>query len=174
MGVEKAYWRRPEGPDSSVKGREDHPVVHVSWNDATAYCKWAGRRLPTEKEWEFAARGGLDGSAGNTFPWGTDPYGEMCNSWEGEFPKENTEADGFTGTAPAKAYKPNGYGLYNMVGNVWEWTAGGTPQKRALRGGSYVDSLEGTFNHAIKVSTRMENTGTTKSIAALPVQVLQL
>ena len=135
MGVEKAYWRRPEGPDSSIKDRGDHPVVHVSWNDAVAYCKWAGRRLPTEKEWEFAARGGLDGSAGNVYPWGIDPYGAQCNSWEGEFPRANTEEDGYTGTAPVDEYEPNGYGIYNMCGNVWEWVDGGTKEKRPLRGG---------------------------------------
>lgn len=158
MGVEGAYWRRPHGPDSSIKGHDSDPVVHVSWNDALAYCKWAGRRLPTEKEWEYSARGGLDGSAGNMFPWGDDPFGGQCNSWEGEFPKQNTEQDGFTGVGPADAYEPNVYGLYNMVGNVWEWVDGGTAEKRILRGGSYVDSLEGHFNHAIRVSTKMENT----------------
>ncbi len=135
MGVEGAYWRRPEGPDSSIKDRGDHPAVHVSWNDAAAYCKWAGRRLPTEKEWEFAARGGLDGSAGNVYPWGIDPYGAQCNSWEGEFPRANSEEDGYTGTAPVDEYEPNGYGIYNMCGNVWEWVDGGTKEQRPLRGG---------------------------------------
>ena len=113
----------PRGPSSSIAERLDHPVVHVSWNDADAYCAWAGARLPTEAEWEFAARGGLDGKA---FPWGDElePGGEhRMNVWQGDFPARNTAADGFDGTAPVTSFPPNGYGLYNMTGNVWEWTA---------------------------------------------------
>jgi formylglycine-generating enzyme len=121
--VEGASWRTPEGPHSNLDGREEHPVVHVSWNDAAAYCAWAQTRLPSEAEWEYAARGGL---AGNVFPWGDDlePDGEhRMNVWQGTFPSGNTLADGYLGTAPVDAYAPNGFGLHNMTGNVWEWCA---------------------------------------------------
>ena len=121
--VEGADWRHPEGPQSSLDDRLDHPAVHVTWNDAQAYCTWTGRRLPTEAEWEFAARGGLDGKA---FPWGDErePGGEhRMNVWQGEFPTKNTEADGYYGTCPVDAFPPNGYGLHNVTGNVWEWAA---------------------------------------------------
>ena len=121
--VEGASWRHPEGPASSIEDRGDHPVVHASWNDAQAYCAWAGARLPTEAEWEFAARGGLQGHA---FPWGDElePGGEhRMNVWQGSFPGENTGADGYVGTCPSDAFSPNGLGLHNTTGNVWEWTA---------------------------------------------------
>jgi sulfatase modifying factor 1 len=117
-----ADWRHPTGPDSSIDGLLDHPVVHVSYGDAAAYCEWAGTALPIEAEWEFAARGGLDGAR---FTWGdhdpqeTDP---LANTWQGRFPFENTELDGWTRTAPVGSFPPNGYGLYDMAGNVWEWT----------------------------------------------------
>jgi sulfatase modifying factor 1 len=117
-----ADWRHPEGPGSGLDGRERHPVTHVAYADAAAYAAWAGKTLPTEAEWERAARGGLDGAV---FPWGDElaPTGRMmANTWQGRFPWENTLDDGHRGTSPVKAFPPNGYGLYDMAGNVWEWT----------------------------------------------------
>lgn len=116
-----ANWRHPEGPHSDLKDREDHPVVHVSWFDAEAYANWAEKRLPTEAEWEFAARGGLKQQP---YVWGSEPFDEtkpQANLWTGSFPYENTAKDGFVRTAPAKMFAPNEYGLYDMAGNVWEW-----------------------------------------------------
>lgn len=153
--VEGADWSHPEGPLSDIANRGNHPVVHISWQDATAYCEWAGRRLPTEAEWEYAARGGL---VQKRYPWGDElmPGGEhRCNIWQGDFPSMNTLDDGFYGTAPADAFAPNGFGLYNMTGNTWEWCAdwfdvahGAAPQldpqgpamgtHRVIRGGSYL------------------------------------
>jgi formylglycine-generating enzyme len=121
--VPGASWRHPEGPGSTVAGRERHPVVHVAWEDVEAYAAWAGKELPTEAEWEYAARGGLEGMP---FVWGDDfaPKGRMmANTWQGEFPWQNLLTDGYEGTAPVKSFPPNGYGLFDMAGNVWEWTS---------------------------------------------------
>lgn len=121
--VPGASWMHPEGPGSEIRGRELHPVVHVAWEDVVAYAAWAGKELPSEAEWEFAARGGLEGA---TYTWGEEfaPGGRlMANTWQGEFPWQNLKTDGYDGTAPVGSFRPNGYGLVDMAGNVWEWTA---------------------------------------------------
>jgi sulfatase modifying factor 1 len=142
-----ANWRHPEGPNTELTGRENHPVVHVSWDDANAYAKWIGKRLPTEAEWEYAARGGLENKR---FPWGNEfkPKGKfMANTFQGKFPYLAVAEDGYIGTSPVKSYPANGYGLYDMVGNVWEWTAdvyqGENPHSpyglsRVIKGGSFL------------------------------------
>ena len=117
-----ASWKRPYGPGSSILGLDEHPVVHVAYRDAEAYAQWVHKTLPTEAEWEFAARGGLEGAE---FAWGDEFQPErrhMANTWQGAFPNENTQADGFARTSPVRAFPPNAYGLYDMIGNVWEWT----------------------------------------------------
>jgi formylglycine-generating enzyme required for sulfatase activity len=127
--LEGADWRHPYGPNSSIDGLDDHPVVHVAFADALAYAKWAGKDLPTEAEWEFAARGGLDGAE---FAWGDDfmPGGKhRANTWQGEFPQQNLCSDGFERTSPVTTFPPNGYGVYDMIGNVWEWTTDWYAQK---------------------------------------------
>lgn len=119
--VAGAAWNHPEGPDSGIQSRPDHPVVHVSWNDAAAYAQWAGKRLPTEAEWEYAARGGLEQKL---YPWGDEltPGGRhLCNIWQGEFPAVDLAEDGYSAPAPANAFPPNGFDLYTITGNVWEW-----------------------------------------------------
>ena len=114
-----ASWRHPEGPGTTIEGRERHPVVQIAWDDAVAYAQWAGKRLPTEAEWEYAARGGLDGK---TFVWGDEPIDERrCNVWQGDFPHRNTADDGFVRAAPVGSFPPNAFGLHDMSGNVWEW-----------------------------------------------------
>jgi formylglycine-generating enzyme required for sulfatase activity len=119
--VEGADWRHPHGPDSDIEASARHPVTHLSWNDAVQYCAWAGKRLPSEAEWEYAARGGLEQKS---FPWGDDltPGGRhLCNVWQGEFPVLDIAEDGYAGTCPVEAFPPNGYGLYSITGNAWEW-----------------------------------------------------
>lgn len=174
-GVKGAYWKKPEGPGSTVSKRLNHPVVHVSWNDAAEYCRWAEMRLPTEAEWECAARGGL---AGKRLPWGDDlkPGGEhRCNVWQGKFPDRNTLADGYMGTAPVDTYEPNGFGLYNMTGNVWEWCSdwysqtwrqtedsGDNPkgpargESKILKGGSYL--CHDSYCNRYRLAARYANT----------------
>ncbi len=120
--VPGACWHQPEGPGTDLRGRDQHPVTHIAYEDAETYASWAGKSLPTEAEWEFAARGGLDGAA---YVWGNEfaPAGRLlANTWQGEFPWQNLRLDGYEGTSPAGAFPPNGYGLYDMAGNVWEWT----------------------------------------------------
>ncbi|THF75699.1 formylglycine-generating enzyme family protein [Cohnella fermenti] len=172
--VDGAYWAHPEGPDSNLDGRGDHPVVHVSWNDAMAYCRWSGKRLPTEAEWEYAARGGLQQKR---YPWGDElkPGGEhRCNIWQGKFPIKDHASDGYSGTAPVDSYKPNGYGLYNMAGNVWEWCGDwfhpaayansekanpqgpGQGTERVMRGGSYL--CHSSYCNRYRVAARNKNT----------------
>jgi len=154
--VQGAFWAAPEGPGSSVEDRQDHPAVHIAWTDAVAFAAWAGGRLPTEAEWEHAAKGGDDRAR---YPWGEaepDEAGALCNIWQGEFPRRNTGADGWIGTAPVDAYAPNGFGLFTTCGNVWEWcadpfrvrslaagakarnAAAAAERERVIKGGSYL------------------------------------
>lgn len=160
VAVPGAYWRRPEGPSSSYKYRENHPVVHVSHRDAAEYCKWMGKRLPGEREWEAAARAGHYGPNNRTlYVWGDDDSWEVAskyaNLWgPGIFPTENNAADGYRATSPVRHYPPNALGFFDMTGNVWEWQRGGKHKARIVRGGSFVDTLDGSVNHAATLGAR--------------------
>jgi sulfatase modifying factor 1 len=158
-----AYWRQPEGPQSSIEERLDHPVVQVSWRDAEAFCRWGEVRLPSEIEWEYAARGGL---VEKRFPWGEElePDGEhRMNVWQGTFPSENTLADGYLGACPVDAFAANGYGLHNMTGNVWEWCSdrAGDDEARITRGGSYL--CHDSYCNRYTVTGRSSNTADSSS-----------
>lgn len=174
FAVPGAQWNCPEGSDSSIEERMDHPVVHVSSNDANAYCEWSGKRLPTEAQWEYAARGGL---IQKKFPWGNEltPDGKYkCNIWQGRFPDYNSLEDGYLGTAPAKSFDPNGFGLYNMSGNVWQWcsdwfsrdfhknaernnpTGPQMGNAKVMRGGSFL--CHDSYCNRYRVAARSSNT----------------
>ena len=173
--IRKARWNQPEGPGSTIDYRLDHPVVHVSWNDAQAYARWAAKSLPTEAQWEYAARGGLEQKL---YPWGDDltPEGQhRCNIWQGQFPSEDTAEDGYSGTCPVDSFPPNGHGLYSVTGNVWEWCAdwfgfpssttaspladpSGPPggQGRVMKGGSFL--CHASYCNRYRVAARTSNT----------------
>ena len=169
--VDGAFWARPEGPGSDVADRADHPAIHIAWNDAAAFASWAGGRLPGEAEWEYAAKGGDDAVR---FPWGDaepDDGNALCNIWQGRFPSTNTLADGFAGTAPVGSFAPNGFGLFNPCGNVWEWCADPfrvrsltSPAKqrnqaavaereRVMKGGSYLCHRSYCYRYRIAART---------------------
>lgn len=134
-------------------------MVHVSWNDAQAFCRWKGKRLPTEEEWEWAGRGGLQG---RTYPWGNKFQGTRTNLWQGSFPDGDTAEDGYHGVSPVTAFpSQNSYGLHDMMGNTWEWTSTSFPSAQpmyVLRGGSWIDTVDGSANHKARTTTRMGNT----------------
>lgn len=172
--VRGANWRQPEGPSSDVANRARYPVVHVSWNDAAAYARWAGKSLPTEAQWEYAARGGLEQKL---FPWGDEftPGGQhRCNIWQGTFPSEDTAEDGYAGTCPVDSFPPNGFGLYCATGNVWEWCGDwfrtafradrvlydpkgpATGQAKVMKGGSFL--CHASYCNRYRVAARTSNT----------------
>ncbi|KAJ2939677.1 hypothetical protein O0L34_g14397 [Tuta absoluta] len=155
-----ADWKHPYGPDSDLTGALDHPVIHISWNDAKAYCAWRGARLPSEAEWEAACRGGHEDT---DYPWGNKLFPDrkhMANIWQGTFPNHNSAKDGFIGTSPVNMFPPNDFGLYNMAGNVWEWTeddwSSDMPQEKVKKGGSYLCHRSYCFRY--RCSARSHNT----------------
>jgi sulfatase modifying factor 1 len=172
--VPGAFWKQPEGPESNINDRLRHPVVHVSWNDAAAYAKWAWKTLPTEAQWEYAARGGLDQKL---YPWGDEltPNGKhLCNVLQGQFPVQDTAEDGFAGTCPVDAFPANGYGVYSATGNVWEWCADwfhashssegllhdpigpSDGQSKVMKGGSFL--CHASYCNRYRVAARTSNT----------------
>jgi sulfatase modifying factor 1 len=187
--VPGASWLHPEGPGSHIADRPNHPVVHVSWNDAAAYAKWAGRSLPTEAQWEYAARGGLEQKL---YPWGDEltPDGRhLCNIWQGEFPRVDTAEDGFAGACPVDAFPPNAFGLHSITGNVWEWCSDwfqtaftaaklhdpagpATGQTKVMKGGSFL--CHASYCNRYRVAARTSNTpdSATSNIGFRCVQAL--
>jgi sulfatase modifying factor 1 len=171
--VPGASWQHPEGPGSHINNRSNHPVVHVSWNDAAAYAAWAGKSLPTEAQWEYAARGGLEQKL---YPWGNEltPNGQhLCNIWQGEFPRIDTAEDGFAGTCPVDSFPPNPFGLFSITGNVWEWcsdwfhtdfttapqhdpTGPATGETKVMKGGSFL--CHASYCNRYRVAARTANT----------------
>lgn len=172
--VPGAWWKNPEGPETNIENRAEYPATHISWNDAAEFAKWAGKRLPTEAEWEFAARGGLEQ---RRFPWGDEltPDGRhLCNIWQGEFPSKDLAEDGYAGTSPVKAFPANGYGLFSVSGNTWEWcsdwfhpayhlagtrmnpTGPAQGSSRVMRGGSYL--CHESYCNRYRVAARTANT----------------
>lgn len=170
--VHSAFWKQPEGPGSGIESRWKHPVVHVSWNDAAAYAAWVGKMLPTEAQWEYASRGGLEQKL---YPWGDEltPGGRhRCNIWQGQFPVEDTAEDGYAGTCPVDAFPPNDFGLYSVTGNVWEWCADwfgtsfsaqaqdpdgpSTGQSKVMKGGSFL--CHASYCNRYRVAARTLNT----------------